>query len=301
MSKIKIYALLVLIPFFQTAWGQEQEFVIPFQLTEQNNISVKAILNGKDTVNLMFHTAASSVTLIEDATKRMKSLIFNSNIDEVKSWGGEANAARLSENNVLQIGELKFTGISIWENKYSGAKTDGKFGMDLLVGKVIKLDFEKKSLIVTSTLPKDIKKYEKCKISFENDMAFLEASFKINKIILKNKFLVHSGYSGSILFDDQFANENKIAEHLKIIGEKELKDSYGNILKTMKAILPSLKIGTAKLANVPVGFFSGAIGRQKMSVMGGDILKRFNIVIDAKREYIYLKPNKLKNEEYVKG
>lgn len=103
MSKIKIYALLVLIPFFQTAWGQEQEFVIQFQLTEQNNISVKAILNGKDTVNLMFHTAASSVTLIEDATKRMKSLIFNSNIDEVKSWGGEANAARLSENMCCKL------------------------------------------------------------------------------------------------------------------------------------------------------------------------------------------------------
>jgi hypothetical protein len=69
----------------------------------------------------------------------------------------------------------------------------------------------------------------------------------------------------------------------------------------MKAILPALKIGTVKLSNVPVGFFSGALGRQKMSVLGGDILKRFNIIIDSKREYIYLKPNKLKKEEYTKS
>jgi hypothetical protein len=83
------------------------------------------------------------------------------------------------------------------------------------------------------------------------------------------------------------------------VGEKELKDSYGNIIKTQKAILPAFKIGNTTLSHVPVGFFAGAIGRQKMSIIGGDILKRFNIIIDAQREYIYLKPNSLKKSGYT--
>jgi hypothetical protein len=32
------------------------EYIIPFQLTAFNNMSVQAILNGKDTLQLMFHT-----------------------------------------------------------------------------------------------------------------------------------------------------------------------------------------------------------------------------------------------------
>lgn len=37
----------------------------------------------------------------------------------------------------------------------------------------------------------------------------------------------------------------------------------------------------------------GSIGRQKMSVLGGDLLKHFNIIIDRKNGFIYIKPNQL--------
>jgi hypothetical protein len=111
--------------------------------------------------------------------------------------------------------------------------------------------------------------------------------------------LIHSGYAGAVLFDDAFAAENGLTKKLQVIGEKDLKDSYGHTLKTKKAILPVLKIGNDTLQNVPAGFFEGAIGRQKVSVIGGDVLKRFNIIIDAQREYIYLKANELKNSSYT--
>lgn len=299
MLKIKLFTFLVLLSFCEKIFGQEKAIVIPFQLTEYNNIAVQAILNEKDTVSLMFHTAASSVTLTEDAVKKLTSLTFTAVTDGVKSWGGETNAARLSENNSLQIGAMQFKGISIWENKYSGQKTDGKFGIDLFKDHVILLDFEKNRLTITSALPKDIHNYEKLKLVVENDMMFLEAGCKTDTTVFKNKFLIHSGYSGAILFDDKFAGDHKLGETLKITGEKELKDSYGNTLKTIKAVLPVLKIGTVELYNVPVGFFSGALGTQKMSVLGGDILKRFQVIIDSKRAYIYLKSNKLKKEKYT--
>jgi hypothetical protein len=49
---------------------------------------------------------------------------------------------------------------------------------------------------------------------------------------------------------------------------------------------------------MPVGFFEGAIGKQKMSVVGGDVLKRFNILIGLDRTEIYLKPNSLFNNAF---
>jgi len=298
----------ILLFFSQSIFAQEKlqaqeekDFIIPFQLTEHNNISIMAILNGQDTVNLMFHTAADDVTLIEKTTAKIKSLHFNGVTDSVKSWGGQNNSSRLSENNSLQIGELKWTNVAIWENTNSGQNTDGKFGPNLFKNKVIEIDFDKKIIVIHYNLPRKTKNYEKLKLLFEHNSMFIEATCQINDSSFTNKFLIHSGYAGDILFDDKFSNENKLSEKLKIVGEKELKDSYGNILKTKKAILPILKIGNEKFSDVPVCFFEGAIGIQKMSIMGGDVLKRFNIIIDAQREYVYLKPNKLKKAEYFKS
>lgn len=304
MSKITCYVFAVLSLCTQTVHAQEKKpaaektYTIPFQLTDRNNLSVQAILNNKDTVQLMFHTAADDVTLTEDAVKRLSTIVF-AGADSVKSWGGADNTSRFSKSNLLQIGAQSWDHVEIWENKNSGPHTDGKFGPNLFENKVIEIDFDKKLITVSAALPAKVKNYEKLKLTFERNMMFVEASCIIGNNTFSNKLLIHSGYSGGILFDDKFANENKLADQLKIIDEKQLKDSYGNILKTKKAILPVLIIGNEKLADVPAGFFDGAIGRQKMSVIGGDILKRFNIVIDAQREYIYLKANKLKKTDYT--
>jgi hypothetical protein len=282
------------------AIGQNNKIVIPFELTTYNNISIKAILNNKDTVQLMFHTAASAVTLTETATKNLKSLVFDKSIDNIKSWGGSTNEARVSKFNTLQIEGLKWDSLTITENKNSGQFTDGKFGIDLFKDKVIQVDFEKKEITISEMMPEKLKKYNKLKLSYEDEMMFLEAHCQVNKSNrFVNKFLIHSGYAGSILLDDKFANDNQLSEKLNIIDEKQVKDSYGNVLKVQKAILPSLQIGSTKFTEIPVGFFSGAMGKQKMSFIGGDVLKRFHIIIDAKREFIYVKPNNLKAMKYA--
>ncbi len=298
MQKLSSYFLFLLISLSLTATAQEKTYTIPFQLTDYNNLSIQAILNKKDTVNLMFHTAASALTLTEDGLKRIKSLKFG-RTDSVKSWGGSDNTSRYSESNTVQIGALKWEHVPIWENKNSGQQTDGKFGLELFENKTIEIDFDKKVIIVSNNLPTKAKTYEKLKLTYEDEMMFVEATATLGNNTLKNRYLIHSGYAGAILFDDQFVAQNRIGDQLTITAEKQLKDSFGNVLKTKKAILPAFAIGKQELTNVSVGFFEGALGRQKMSIIGGDILKRFNIIIDAKREFIYLKANKLKNSAYT--
>lgn len=295
---MKTFKIFLFLAFFSLVTLAQEKTVVPFTLTEYNNLSIKAVLNQKDTVQLMFHTAANAVTLTEEALQKITSLKFD-RTDSVKSWGGNDNTSRFSKSNTLQIGSIKWTNIPIWENKNSGQHTDGKFGLDLFEQKVIEIDYDKNVLIIHHVLPQKIKSYQKLKLTFENEMMFIEANSINGKNSYTNKFLIHSGYAGAVLYDDKFIAENKIAEQLKVIDEKQLKDSFGNVLKTKKAILPTFAIGNIKLNNVSVGFFEGAIGRQKMSIIGGDVLKRLNLIIDAKREFIYLKPSKLKNLSYL--
>jgi len=298
MRKINLYTCVLLFLFCQIARAQEKPTIIPFELTPHNNLSIQAVLNKKDTIHLMFHTAASSVMLIEETIKKLTTLQF-SGADTVKSWGGSGNTSRFSKNNTLQIGELTWEHLPIWEDRYSGPGTDGKFGTDLFKDKAIEIDFDKKVIVLHTSLPAKTKHYTKLKIIFENDQLFVEATCNTGRQTIVNRFLIHSGYSGSILLDDQFVADHKLGDALKVIDTKELKDSFGNVIKVRKAILPGFLIGNTTLSDVPVGFFEGAIGRQKMSIIGGDILKRFNMIIDAPRAFVYLQPNKGKKLPYT--
>lgn len=289
--------LCLLFSFYLATYAQEKPIVIPFELTKHNVISVPAILNGKDTVHLMFHTAASSVTLIEESIKKMTSLRF-SGTDTVNSWGGSGNASRFSRGNSLQIGGLSWEQVQIGENKNSGFGTDGKFGPDLFKGIVIEIDFDKKRIVLHNSLPAKTNHYTKLGLTFQHDNLFVDAICNTGADTARNRFLLHSGYSGSILFDDRFAADKKLSEKLKVIKTNEARDSYNNVVKIQTAILPGFTLGNTTLQNMPVGFFDGAIGRQKMSAIGTDILKRFNIIIDAQRTFVYLQPNKGRTSPY---
>jgi hypothetical protein len=98
--------------------------------------------------------------------------------------------------------------------------------------------------------------------------------------------------------DDQFSAEHVLREKLDIINESILRDSYGNVLKTSKAIIQGLSIGGWHMTDVPIGFFEGKIGNQKSSVVGCEILKRFNIIIDQKNEWIYFSPNTNRDKDF---
>jgi hypothetical protein len=305
--KLQTCLSIVLIFICQASAGQadkrtavlEKKYIIPFRLTAYNNLSVQAILNKKDTVNLMFHTATNALHLTEDAVKKIQSVRFDRTDSGVKSWGGGGNTSRCSKSNLLEIGDLSWDSIPLWEDKYSGHFTDGKFGPNLFENKVVEIDFDKQVIIVSNSLPPKTKKYEKLKLFFDHDNMFIESAFTIADSTYNKKFLIHSGYSGAVMFDDQFGNESKIGEKLKIIHETEMKDAFGNVLISQQVMLPQFKLGNEKLDQVPAGIWKGAIGRQKMSFIGGDILKRFNIIIDAQRQYIYLKANHSKKANYL--
>ena len=267
---------------------------IPFSLTSHNNIAVSCLLNEVDTVNLMLHTAASGLTLIRECATTLKS-IQTDGVDTVNSWGG-ANTASYSYDNSLRIGQSVFKGLTVWVNEKSGPGTDGKFGLDFFEDQIIELDFEQQLLLVYPELT-EADALEKGFMPYNMDAGdgflLLSGESVFGGKTMTKQFLIHSGYGGSLLFDDETTAEHQLSKHLKVIKETELKDAYGNVLKTKKAILPEFVLAGQTIKEVPVGFFEGAIGRQKVSVLGGELLKRFNIIFDIKNEKAYLKPNAL--------
>lgn len=277
---------------------RKANFMIPFRLTSYNNIIIKAAINEKDTVNLMLHTASSDITLTQEAARKLRTIQFTGKVDDVKSWGGGDNSSRYSKGNSLSIAGLHWNKVEIWDDQNSGQESDGKMGLNFFDGQVLDFDFEKQQLTVSPTLPHRLKKYEKLELVSKGTNLFIKGDLGIGGGLLGTELLLHSGYGGDILLNDAFVQNNKIDQKIKITSEKKLKDAYGNVLTTQKGLLPVLKLGKLQLHNANVGFFTGTVGRQKISVMGGDILKRFHIIIDAKRQFVYLKPNRYFGSAY---
>lgn len=303
---MKFYKLILLLTLISTPQlGKCQQIKrtkvistdsIPFVLTEHNNLIIKATLNKKDSLDLMFHTAASSLSIIKDVADSIQSIKWDQE-DKVGSWGGE-NSARYSSKNNLKIGNQTWKNIKLWDCKHSGHHSDGKFGLDLFKNKVVEINFDLNQIVLHDSLPESMQGFDKLNLEYDNGFMFLSAISDDGGNTYINKFLLHSGFAGSILYDDEFIASNKFGEKLEILTEKELKDSFGNIIKVKKAQLPIFKIGSTLFKDIPVGFFEGGKGRQKMSVIGGDVLKRFNIIIDANKEFIYLKSSQLSKLPY---
>ena len=262
---------------------------ISFRLTSFNNIVLQAVLNEVDSLDLMFHTAANDMTLIESVRDRLKSVNYG-NPDSVKSWGGQGSSRR-SSGNKLSVGNQSWEEVLIWENKHSGQETDGKIGLDFFKGRVLEINYEENFIVVHAEVPEMGKDFEELPLEIQSGMRFLKGALALGEESYENLFLIHSGYAGSLLLDDVFAQANQLDSRLEIIDEKILKDSYGNELKTLKALIPGFQLGNMVFEQVPIGFFSGAIGRQKISVLGGDLLKRFNWIFDLKEERLYVRPN----------
>ena len=75
----------------------------------------------------------------------------------------------------------------------------------------------------------------------------------------------------------------------------------GNEVPVITSNLETLKIGRFDLKNIPVQ----VLGQNKpmngvnIHILGNEVLKRFNTILDFQKNVIYLKPNSLYDVEYT--
>lgn len=263
--------------------------IIPFRLTTQNIISVPAIVDGRIALNLMFHTAVDSVSLTKATTSQFPELNFNQTV-ESSTWGGRSSVR--SGKTTIAIGSLPRQEVVIFEDQNSGAETNGKFGPEQLGSAVIEINYTESKIRLWSEVPNSVQKdqsgWQRIPLSRESGMMLLSADVVANQQTASNKFLIHSGYNGFALLDNNFVSKNGFLNDLPVEKESQLSDAAGNKITTKQIQLPQINVGNTTLKSVPASFFDGSIGSQRYSVLGADFLARFNWVFDLDSNHAYL-------------
>ncbi|MCS4301912.1 hypothetical protein [Chryseobacterium sp. BIGb0232] len=265
--------------------GIKAQQTIPFRITKHNNIIVKTLVNKKDSLDLMFQIAMKEGAISPQRQRKADHLIFNN---------GE------SEHNTVDIGKMSWKDIRFTDNQLTSLEADGKIGTALFEGKSFKIDYDNNQFAVYDKLP-DVKGYQPVPVIWKQDLFYFVADNVVDgKKQQEEYFALQSGYSGGILYSNDFADEKELDKHLKVTGEKTLKNSQGQSVITKQGILPFFKLNNFVFKNMPVGFFSGELKTQNISYFGADMMRRFIWIFDADRKMAYIKPSKYYSEPYYK-
>ncbi len=267
-------------------YGMKAQQTIPFRITKHNNIIVKTLVNKKDSLDLMFQIAMKDYAISPDGKRKAEHIIFNKE--------------ELSDHNTVQIGKITQKNVRFFNNQLTGHEADGKIGTGIFAGKAFKIDYDNNQFVIYDQMP-DLKDYQPVNIILDHDGFYLSADNILDGDQQQEAyFVLQSGFSGAILYSNEFAEEKQLEKKLKVTGEKTLKNSEGKTLTTKQAVLPYFKLGNNVFKDVSVGYFSGELKTQNVSYLGADMLRRFIWIFDAERKMAYIKPSKYFSEPYYK-
>ncbi|RMZ50828.1 PDZ domain-containing protein [Flavobacteriaceae bacterium PRS1] len=217
---------------------------------------------------------------------------------------GKAVEALKSRNNVFRIGKA----ININQDIYAifdpslnfaprlGVPIHGIIGYDLLKDFVVEVNYSNKYIKLHDPDTYKPKKCKKCKslpIEFHNNKPYIIGSISINGNSKQVKLLIDSGGSDALwLFDDEdITIPDKFFEDFlgrglsgSVYGKRSKLDKFsiaGFELKKVNVAFPdSMSVSYAKKI------------KDRNGSLGGEILKRFNIILDYPNSKITLKRNR---------
>lgn len=256
---------------------------IPFVLSEYNNIIFKVTLDDKETLDLKFDSGTTDFLLTNEILKQL----------QLKGLNGHS----------FKLGNQIWREQQIFPVELSGQGTTGRFGWNLFDGKIVEIDYDKKLFIIHSKLPKRDKSYTKLDMEFTHTLFCIQASMQIKDKAYKGRFLFDNGYQRTVMLDQQLIKEQQYPkENLPVLKRTILKNGQSEEIPVLTVKNEKMFLGNVCLNDVPVQLLATSNPAQfKTHILGNEVLKRFNTILDFQENKVYLKPNLLWNDPYTEG
>ncbi len=225
---------------------------------------------------------------------------------------GESVEALKSRNNKFKIGDaikVQHELFAAFNDKINfaprlGIPVHGIIGYDLFKDLVVEINYSRKFIRLTEPEKYQYRKCKKCEtlhLEFYNNKPYLNAHVKIDNKNVPVKLLIDSGGSDALwLFEDKELgirhNERYFNDFLghglsgSVYGKRSKIDEFSLnrfILKNANVAFPdSSSISFAKK------------NKDRNGSIAGNILKRFNMILDYQKAIIVLKKNSLYRQEF---
>lgn len=258
---------------------------IPFTLGDNRKVYVQARLNGADVENNQLDLGAGG-TIINQTSVHKAPIHFDDSVNLVNSDG--LNRAAFASNNHLQIGDLDWDSVPVVVAHNMKPNEDLLIGNSLFNDKILEIDYDKQILVVHDTVPFRANSYSRHDIVLDGG---------IIPYIGVSLTTPHQTQTGWAMFDT--------GARITIINSADVSMFYrvmiqlASLIGLDRKISPKLKIGNYELSGFE--FKTRDMGKDGLKIiLGNELLKRFNLILDNKKGYMYMKPNSLFHTPYGK-
>jgi hypothetical protein len=250
-----------------------------------------------DSLNFILDTGSGGISLDSATAEYLKLKPIPSD----KTIRGIAGIRMVSfvNNQKLKLGALTIDSLDFHINNYDiltavyGERIDGIIGYSVLKRFIFKIDYDSSRIDIYS---KGTFKYPRGGFLFRPLIATLpiqSARIKDDRTI-QTRFLYDIGAGLCMMLSKDFIEDSLLLSKKRKLYYKEAEGLGGKIDMQM-TVIKEIKLGPYRFRNVPVYIFKDEFNVTSYPFLGGiignDILRRFNCILNYEKRDFYLMPN----------
>lgn len=278
---------------------------VPFFQLSGGIIIIKAQFDQfTDSLNFVLDTGSGGISLDSTTAEKLKIQTQQSE----KTIRGIAGVKKVSfaYNHTLSMPGIEVKQLDFHINNYDlltsvyGVKIDGIIGYSFLRRYIVHLDFDKRIMEVYA--PGRYKYPRGGQLLRPNfsTLPLMQASIQDNNTFL-NRFIFDTGAGLCFLLSRDYVEDSSVFKSKRKFFLTQAEGLGGK--KQMEiAVMKSIKIGNYKFKKVPVHIFEDDYNVTNYPTLGGlignDLLRRFNIILNYPDQSIHLKPNNHFNDPF---
>ena len=308
----RLFFILALFHVLQASWAQKQTKDASRLLTRFNFIQLTGgvILvqgqfdNFKDTLSFILDTGSGGISL-DSATATYFGLNPLASNRTIRGIAGVKNVSFLN-NRKLHLPGITVDSLNFHVNDYSiltavyGEPIDGIIGYSVFSRYIIKVDYDSSKIEFWT---KGAMKYPRGGHVLKPVITTLPvqmAKVKDSRPV-ETRFLIDMGAGLNVLFSKEFIKDSAFLRSDRKLYVKEA-EGLGGKIDMFVTTIKELRVGPYKFKNVPANIFDDVNNVTSYPHLGGlignDLLRRFNVIINYDKNEFHLLPNSHYNDHF---
>ncbi len=275
----------------------------PFTMLSGGVIIIRATINNyKDSLNFILDTGSGGISLDSTTCEELNIPLKPSDVT-IRGIAGLVKVKYLY-NGKLNLPGYTVDGLNFHVNDYEiltsvyGVKIDGIVGYSFLNRHIVRLDYD--SLQVEVFSPGEFK-YPRNGYVLKpliSSIPVLNFRFRDRKRFA-NRFYFDTGAGLSFLLSKEFANDSSVlaTKRKPVLTQAE---GLGGKMSMSLTVVKEVAVGPYKFKKVPTFIFDDLYNITNYPFLGGlvgnDLLRRFNVILNYPKRQIHIIPNKHFND-----
>lgn len=260
---------------------------IPFEEGKDHRIFVQGTINDSRPLRLLFDTGANEMA-VNRALKDEASLVVDQTAENTGSDG--VSTLDYSANNRVRVGdrEARMGAVLV---EYRNRPFDAVLGHRFFKDRIVEIDYDRSRLIVHERLP-DLAGYAKAKVRMVDDTPVIQLSLTDGKSTVRPWLFFDTGSNGFVDLSYDFTARHKLKDkYTQVVGTSQFSGSAGKKIRAVDVRIQSAGVAGVVLKDPKISMTIDEDASNGDGIVGSDFIQHFDVIIDLKGGYIYLKPN----------